>query len=167
MAILDRRLLQFIEILTEIGMDWLAFELIEGVRRGREPTETEEILALARDPTRTEHLEDLIHGASDAVEVQPILGDAQLDWAVEYVGQRLEAILAEMAASFGALDALIASGDDTRKESHPGETVLVLFSADEERKVDQNLVKEAQARLPTLQQSLRDWLTSAKSGLDR
>ena len=166
MAVLDRRLLQFIEMLTDIGMDWLAFELIEGVRRGREPTETEEILTLARDPTRTGHQEELKYSVGDGLEVQPILGDAQLNWAVEYVDQRLEAILAEMAASFGALDALVASRSDTTTESRPGPTIVVLLSADEERKLDQNLVREAQARLPTLQQSLRDWLTSAQSSLD-
>ena len=167
MAILDTRLLQFVEMLTEIGMDWLAFELIEGVRRGREPTETDEMLALARDPTRAGRAEELRHSAGDGGEVQPILGDAQLDWAVDYVGQRLEAILAEMGASFEALDALVASGSDSRLESRPGQTVLVLLGADEEQKIDQNLVKEAQARLPTLQQSLTDWLRSTQSGQDR
>ncbi len=166
MAVLDRRLLQFIEMLTDIGMDWLAFELIEGVRRGSEPTETEEILTLARDPTRTGRLEELLHDVGDGAEVQPILGDAQLNWAVEYVEQRLEAILAEMAASFRALDALVALGSDTTTESRPGQTVVVLLRADEDQKLDQNLVREAQARLPTLQQSLRNWLTSAQSSLD-
>ena len=52
MAILDPRLLPFIEVLAELGMDWLAFELVDGVRRGKEPVEDEAALRRARDRTR-------------------------------------------------------------------------------------------------------------------
>ena len=53
MAILDPRLIPFIEMLADLGLDWLAFELIEGVRRGEEPVETEDALALVRQRIRT------------------------------------------------------------------------------------------------------------------
>lgn len=49
MVTLDRRLIPFLEMLTEEGLDWLAFELIDGVRRGREPEEAPEALADARE----------------------------------------------------------------------------------------------------------------------
>ena len=48
MAILDRRLIPFIEMLAELGMDWLAFELMEGIRLGREPVAREDELARLR-----------------------------------------------------------------------------------------------------------------------
>lgn len=51
MAILDARYLPFIEILTELGMDWLASDRIEGIPRGNEPLEDEHALAQARELT--------------------------------------------------------------------------------------------------------------------
>ena len=42
MAILDPRLLPLLETLAASGADWLAFEIVDGVRRGREPEEPEE-----------------------------------------------------------------------------------------------------------------------------
>ena len=47
MAILDPRLLPFIDMLAELGIDWLAFELVEGIRRGEERLEDKGALARA------------------------------------------------------------------------------------------------------------------------
>jgi hypothetical protein len=52
MAILDARLFSMIETLVAAGLDWLAFELIEGVRRGQEIEETNDILAISRERAR-------------------------------------------------------------------------------------------------------------------
>jgi hypothetical protein len=52
MAILDRRLIPFIEMLADLGLDWLAFELIDGIRRGREPEESAKALMVARERVR-------------------------------------------------------------------------------------------------------------------
>ena len=164
MAILDRRLTPIIEMLAELGMDWLAFELIEGVRRGQELVENEDALELARQwRRRTREAENFARNPEDSVEGEPLLGDAQLEWAAGYVHERLEATLAEMSASLGALDKIVVSGREPQTKTTEPSAVLVLLDAEEDRKVSRTQVEEAQAQLPKLSESLEAWLTSMRS----
>ena len=64
MAVLDPRLLPFIEMLAELGMDWLVFELVDGIRRGDEPAEDEYALTLARQQIEQLPADDLQRQAS-------------------------------------------------------------------------------------------------------
>ena len=66
-------------MLTELGMDWLAFELIDGIRRGNEPVEDEH--ALARAGERTGHPTSREVHPHPSAAATPILGDDQLKWA--------------------------------------------------------------------------------------
>ena len=167
MAILDRRLIPFIEMLTELGIDWLAFELIEGIRRGQEPIEREDALALARQWVNTGNAEKFGRNPADSVEGEPLLGDIQLEWAAGYVNERLEATLAEMSASLGALDKIVSSGREGRAKTTEASPVLVLLNAEEDRQIGRTQVEEAQAQLPKLRQSLENWLASTSSELDQ
>ena len=77
MAILDPRLLPFIEMLTELDMHWLAFELVEGVRRGEEPVEDESALLRARERSRraSDAGEDIERYGSALGATIPLSGD--------------------------------------------------------------------------------------------
>lgn len=55
MAVLDPRLMPLIEMLTTVAADWLAFELIDGNRRGREVEETANALTIARASAPRRH----------------------------------------------------------------------------------------------------------------
>ena len=151
-------------MLAELGMDWLAFELIEGVRRGQEFVENEDALELARHARhwrrRTREAENFARNPEDSVEGEPLLGDAQLEWAAGYVHERLKATLAEMSASLGALDKIVDSGREPQTTTTEPSAVLVLLDAEEDRKVSRTQVEEAQAQLPKLSESLEAWLTS-------
>ena len=157
MAILDRRLLPFIEMLAELGMDWLAFELVDGIRRGDEPTETQQVLALARDQIGDPAVDEFERHTSPDSEVTSFLGDDQLEWAMDYTFERLRATLAEMSYSLEALDELL----DDRKGGHPAasqvEALLVLLEDGGERAVSRAQVEAAQARLPELRAALHSW----------
>ena len=164
MAILDRRLTPIIEMLTELGMDWLAFELIEGVRRDQEPVENEDALEIARHwGERTREAEIFARNPEDSVEGEPLLSDAQLEWAARYIYERLEATLAEMSTSLDALDKIVVSGREPQTKSTEASSVLVLLDAEEDRNVSRTQVEEAQAQLPKLSESLEAWLTSMRS----
>lgn len=173
MAILDPRLIPLIELLAELDLDWLAFELIEGVRRGREPSETKSALAIARRLSRISDPRKFKPNPTDRIEeeqplgVAQLVGDAQLVWAVSYVTERFEAALAEMSESLDALDEIVLSDRIGLVDATESSAVLVLLDGEEERKVDRTRVKEAQAQLPNLQQSLENWLTSTRSDNDQ
>ena len=169
MAILDRRLIPFIEMLTELGMDWLAFELIEGIRLGDEPVEKEDALALARLQVRRGSTEKFVRDASDSVVVvgEPILGDNQLEWAARIVNERFEATLAEMLASLGALDEIVDSDRGRFAKTSGPSAVIVFLDAEQDRKVSRIRVEEAQAQLGELRQCLETWLASTRSDVDQ
>ena len=173
MAILDRHLVSLVEMLTEVDMDWLAFELIEGVRRGREPVEEEGGLALARQRARKGKAEALEGEAGDDVLVEPLLGGSQLEWAARYVGERIEAILAEISASLGALDEIVVTDRDGQAKTAEVSTVLVLLDVGGVGgvggvgRVGRTQVEEAQAHLAELRQSLESWLANTGMDLDQ
>ena len=176
MAILDPRLLPFIEMLADLGMDWLVFELVDGIRRGDEPEEDEEALALARQPTKRRPADDLERHAriwrtntdesGDSVPTS-ILGDRQLQWAADYVSERLHATLAEMSQSLRALDEIFKDPEVEQPEASAGETLLVLIDDGEEREVDRAKIEDAQERLLELRKALDAWRRSASPGLDQ
>lgn len=167
MATLDRRLIPFIEMLVELGVDWLAFELVEGIRRGREPLENEETLTLARQRSRMRYAEKFARMPEDRIEAEPILGDAQLEWAVRYVNERLEATLREMSTSLDALDEIVSLGHERKSEATEASALLVLFDPEEKRTVSRSQVEEAQAQLPKLRQSMENWLASTRTDRDQ
>ncbi len=163
MAILDRRLIPFIEMLTELGLDWLAFELVDGVRRGREPEESTEALMLARLRVRSGKVEIVEREQVASVDAEPLLGDDQLDWAAHYVDERLTETLAEMSASLENIDGIVEpSLPEEIADGHPTPTIILLVG-DDDRKVGRAQVKEAQAQLPKLREALSSWLASTRT----
>ena len=84
-----------------------------------------------------------------------------------YVGERLEAVLAEVSASLGALDEIVASDREGQAKTAEVSTVLVLLDAGEVGKVGRTQVHEAQAHLAELRQSLESWLANTRLDLDQ
>ena len=165
MAILDSRLLPFIEMLAELNMDWLAFELVDGVQRGKEPIEDDAALRRARDRAQR---------ASDAEEVTewfgspgraaiPILGDDQLEWSARYVYERLRAALDQIAYSLDALDEIVAGLDDRPSGAPMATTRLVLRDDDSADIVDRAGVDGARAQLDALRGALDAWVLHERS----
>ena len=165
MAILDPRLLPFIEVLAELGMDWLAFELVDGVRRGKEPVEDEAALRRARDRTRraSDAGEDKEQFGSPGGAATPLLGDDQLEWAARYVDERLRAALDQIAHSLDALDEIVA-GLDARPSDAPMATTRLVLRGDESAyTVGRAEVDGARVRLSALRVALDAWVLSERS----
>ena len=176
MAVLDPRLLPLIEMLTELGMDWLVFELVDGIRRGDEPEEDEHALALARQQIERPPADDLKRHArawrtntdesADSVPTS-VLGDYQLQWAAEYVFERLRDALDEMSQSLYALDEIFEDSEVKQPEASAAEPLLVLIDDGEERVVGRAQIEVARERLPELREALDVWRRSASPGLDQ
>lgn len=108
MAVLDSRVLELIETLVAARLDWLAFELVEGIRLGRSPEESEEALAAARQSIRS-NAQPKARGEPQVLlaEPQPIPAGEQVKWAAAYVEERLEAALEQLQASIDTLDFIV------------------------------------------------------------
>jgi hypothetical protein len=166
MAILDRRLIPFIEMLTDLGLDWLAFELVDGIRRGREPEETAEALIVAREQVRAGKVNAVKSEPAVGIETEPLLGDDQLEWTARYVDERLRETLAEMMVSLDNIDGIVGlPPDKVVADTHPGAAAIVLRDGDEDRKVGRPQVEEARNQLLKLRGALASWLASTRTDI--
>ena len=150
---------------AELGMDWLAFELVEGVRRGDEPPEDGFTLRGIRERANgpSDVLENTERFPSPVGPATPFLGDDRLEWAVRYVGERPRAALDEMACSLDTLDEIV-SGVDARPSVAPIPTTrLILRSDDRVDSVDRAKVEGTRGRLSTLQGALDSWLLNERT----
>ena len=166
MAILDPRLLPLVEVLAKVGMDWLAFELVEGVRRGDESTEGRSTLRRARDRAKrtSDAVENTERFASPAGPATPLLSDDQLEWAAGYVDERLRAAFDHMARSLDALDEIIGGGEARPSGAPTVTTRLVLRNDDRAGTVGRVEIEGARARLSTLRGALDAWLLNERTG---
>jgi hypothetical protein len=96
MAIIEPRLLPLIETLAQAGADWLAFEVLDGIRTSGMPEEHLETLAMIHGAVRSAKLENF-RGEKRGTTVPgsvpqagTIVGNDQIRWAAEYVHKRLE-----------------------------------------------------------------------------
>lgn len=129
MANLDPRLLDLVETLAASGFDWLAYELIDGARRGRAICEPEAELARVREQL----LSDLpskpwSDTATIAAAPVPRSGDEQIDWATDYIVTRLEGVLEQLSTAIDNLDAVGLGQNDAvfTKAAQAGPLVIAL-----------------------------------------
>ena len=172
MAILDSRVLELIETLVAARLDWLAFELIEGIRLGRSPEEPEEALAAARQSIRS-NAQPKARGEPQVLlaEPQPIPAGEQVEWAAAYVEERLEAALEQLQASLDALDFIV---ETTTEPNDPQDlaaeasaktergTTLVLLDIEGDRKSSREDIADARDDIPALRAALAGWATRAR-----
>lgn len=174
MAILDSRVLELIETLVAARLDWLAFELIEGIRLGRSPEEPEEALAAARESIRS-NAQPKARGEPQVLLAgpQPIPAGEQVEWAAAYVEERLEAALEQLQASTDTLDFIV---ETTTEPKVPQELVagasakteqgmtLVLLDVEGDRKSSREDIAGARDDIPILRAALAGWTRHARGG---
>lgn len=162
MAILDPRLLPLIETLAAAGADWLAFELIDGIRRGRESEESEEALAGARARVRRGE-----HGRREPIlsvtPTVPILGDDQIVWAATRVSERLDSALDDLAGASDALNAIAAASSPQREpgeEQHPQSDpvpIQIAINGEEVLTTSRGDIESARGAMAGLRSALDNW----------
>ncbi len=163
MALLDARLLSLVETLANAGLDWLAFELVDGIRLGSLQEETEATLEQARlrarDPNR--YRGDLPSQDFQATS-EPILSDEQLVWAVQYVNDRLDDIVGALESSFENLEAVGVQEGHIGRQLQADKDVaitLVLAEAEGDYKLRASDLNEAKQGIEILRGGLEDWLS--------
>jgi hypothetical protein len=172
MAILEPRLLPLIETLAEVGADWLAFEVVNGIRAGRVSEEPLENLAAIQNAVRSAKLENFrTEKRVGAVppSVPPavlITGDDQIRWAAEYVYKRLSDTLSMLRASLDQLQSIApkpAPRDGVAPESGATNEITLIVEADEEKfSVQRGETANAIAALESLGKALSSWESSAR-----
>jgi hypothetical protein len=159
MAILDPRILPLIETLAASGMDWLAFELVNGVARGHLPEESEDALARARQRASSPvEAEAPFEEGELAAEPEPILGEDQLRWAVAYVDSRLADTIDALEGSFIHLQAIDRSTVDEVGVRPIRPLALVLVDGEQSYEVGPGGTHVARNGLELLRAALNKWL---------
>lgn len=133
MAKLDERLFPLLQTLVGANVDWLVFELINGIGAGIVVEETAEDLASARLLARQDR-EPRRPAERKAISVQcrELEGDEQIVWAARYVAERLQSALLMMDASIERLDSLIIDAHvETRADKQSGVTLRLLDDGEE------------------------------------
>jgi len=172
MATIDPRLLPLIEALAAVDADWLAFEILEGLRQGRVAEETRDDLERTRRAVRsarrqpTPESQQMERPRMPIPLAEPILGDQQIDWAADYVGGRISEVVFMLETALDQLDGII-SHESTREGSLSSEDreqgiTLVLQADDAETSVSSDEVVHARAALTKLKDALFAWAASTR-----
>lgn len=171
MAVIDLRVLELIENLVAARLDWLAFELIEGIRLGRRAEESEEALAAARQSIRGD-AQPKAHGEPEVLiaKHEPIPADEQVKWAAAYVEERLESALKQLQASLDTLDFIVESTNEpdgpqdlaqAASDITKQDTALVMLDVEGDRKSTRKDVAGARDDFPALRAALAEWIARA------
>lgn len=167
MATLDARLFDLLETLTGSGLDWLAMEVMDGIRAGRAFEDSAEILAAARKAIDSKAQPKARSDPGAHIPApQLIEGDAQIEWAANYVGERLQSTLAQLDASLATLDEIVegTQGNIHNPEMEaPAEVIVVLTEAEMPRKSRREDVAVARANLQPLLDGLAEWSASVRT----
>jgi hypothetical protein len=159
MALLDPRILPLIETFAASGMDWLAFELVESIRFGRQQEETEEALAQAREQaSNPRQIDSSARDYSGEAEAKAILGNDQLIWAAEYVERRFIDVIGALDAAFEHLDTIAQVGADASGGQSAGSIHLVLSQDEQSFEVAKSDTAVAWEGLQALRIALKEWL---------
>lgn len=167
MAVLDPRLFDLLETLTRSRLDWLAMEVIDGIRAGRAVKDPPEALAAARKAIGSK-AQPRVRGEPipPTPAPQPIEADAQIEWAANYVGERLQSTLTQLDASLATLDEIVegTQGDaESQAAKAPAESIAVLMDEDMPRKSRRDDVAVARASVQPLIDGLSRWSESVRT----
>ena len=169
MTILNPRLLPLIEALVAEDADWLAFELLDGVRLGKVTEESPNDLQNARDAATSTggqgwHSEKRPLAPPASV---PIVGDEQIVWAADYVGTRITDAVTMLQAALDEMDAIVTGTvihDRSPVASAGNGTTLVLQGNEEESTVSKDETAAAMNAISRLQEALQAWANSETHG---
>lgn len=164
MATIDPRIIPLIETLVNSGVDWLAFEILDGIRLGRPQLSTDEEVQAARNAVwsfRKGHAPPNLETIEAAVPT--LSGDDQIRFAEEYTIERISQSIAMANASLLQLNRIAGQTSDTLGASNTranGE--IVLRWIDGEESLTRVQAEETLHKLPALRVALAEWSKSVR-----
>lgn len=170
MATIDPRLLPLIETLIGVDADWLALEILDGLRLGIVAEEIPERLlstqrAVREAKSQVRHLEGR---AVPPPAGKPIVGDEQIDWAAKYVSDRLSDAVSMLLASFDQMNQIVRSNWEVHAQ--PSDRILekefslALQTEGEGPTLNASDVGDAMSAIPRLREALSNWANATKDG---
>jgi len=164
---LDHRLWPLLASLSKAGADWLAQEIIDGLRSSDCPIANPETLARARRIAET--------GAGEielevTIEPQPLRGDDQVAWTARHIADRLDHTLSLMEASFGLLNDIIHHQHDAQDAISRGSsaarppTILVMNEDEGSIALQASDLPKARVAVGVLRESLEQWSSEVLRG---
>ena len=167
---IDLRLLPLIETLVGSGADWLAFEILDGVRSGRPAEHSEEEVREAYEAVRSFRRNETPPPELKIRETaeEPLAGDEQIDFAARYVIDRISEAIAMENASLQQLNRIaIASqlnANSEAEEASPERSTSINTRLEgTDIFWNQYQAEEAISRLPELKKVLLEWGQSIRS----
>lgn len=164
---LDHRLWPLLASLSDAGADWLAQEIIDGLRSSDCPIADPETLAQAQRIAET-GAGEIEHEVT--IEPQPLRGDHQVPWAAHHIADRLDHTLSLLEASFGLLDDIIDHRNDAQDAISRGSsvarppTILVVNEDEGSIAVQASDLPRARVAVGALRESLEQWSSEVLRG---
>jgi len=165
MPTIDPRLLPLIETLVATGADWLAFEIVDGIRSGR-PTEDsdEEVRAALRAVRSSKQYES---AQPESMAVKPLIGDDQIEFAAAYVVDRLSHAIYMASLSIEQLDNIVfrsQTGSAPTKRGDGDSVRIDIRLEDSDMVLKRVQAQAAQDGLAQLTTALSDWSQAVRHG---
>lgn len=163
MATIDPRITPLVETLIASGADLIAVELLIAIQRGLVEEDSEDELRQAREAVG--HFREGNHQRefrpTREAKVRHLTGEEQIEFAAEYVVERLARELELTDASLESLNK-IANGienEPLRGKSDP--SPVTLRWRDSERTLDRKQLEIGRSQLTALREALSTWSISA------
>jgi hypothetical protein len=170
MATIDPRLVPLIETLIAADADWLALEILDGLRLGIVAEEIREHLLstqlAVREAKRQERRSQ--ERAVPPPVAKAIIGDEQIDWAAKYVADRLSDAVSMLRASLDQLNQIARSNWELHAQ--PSDRTLdrgfdlALQTEDRGPILTSSGVGDAISAIRLLREALLGWANSMKDG---
>jgi len=160
MATIDPRLIELVDTLVAAGADWLAFEILDGIRFGKPGEEFDN-----RDREMHRSLRSWKDKKSsepeprkrEAVE-KPIEGDDQIEFAASYVVDRITEAIEMTNMSLDNLNRISAKSSENLSEVEPGsQAAITLGMEDSTFRFTPDQAEQLRRLLPELRSSLSEW----------
>jgi len=155
MATIDPRLIELVDTLVAAGADWLAFEIVDGVRSGKPRDESDN-----DDREMHRSLRSWKDDKSPATRkreavMKPIEGDDQIEFAASYVADRITDAIEMTRTSLENLNRI--SAKNARDIDLGPQTAITLGLENSEFRFTPDWAEPLRHLLPELRTSLSEW----------
>lgn len=165
MGDINPHVFELAETLAAVGADWLAFEVMEAIRHGK-PTDH-----LPNNRRAVPHEADAWEGESLSpherqlidVGTEPIPALDQIEFAANYIVERLSEAIAMTKASLQNLDRIASTFlDEQSGKDDQRATPLTLGLEESDFRFTSADVDRLRSLLPALLSSLKEWTTATR-----
>ena len=168
MATIDPRLLPLIETLVGSGADWLAFEILDGIRSGRPAEESAEEVSDGRSAVRSFRR----HRGVPPPELEPgetfveaLEGDEQIQFAASYAIDRIAEAIEMARVSIRQLNQIVSRSEGRTEPvdiDSADDPRIYIRLEDSDATFTEDQSREALKRLPELKEALLAWSRSVR-----